>query len=81
MQVASDVLTVAIEAIIQALVLIGVLTGAVVWQMKRSGRENPTDQLIKQLNGDIEHLTEAVQELGQRVSYLEGRSNGQTPRH
>lgn len=79
MQVALDLLGTAIEAIIQALVLIGVLAGAVVWQMKRG--KDPRDQLVKQLNEDIQHLTEAVQEQGQRISYLEGRSNGQPPRH
>lgn len=81
MQVASDLLATAIEAIIQALVLIGILTGAVVWQAKRGKKEDPRDQLVKQLNEDIHNLTQAVREQGQRISYLEGRSNGQTPRH
>lgn len=75
MQVASDLLATAIEAIIQALALAGILAGAVIWQMKR-GRD-PRDQLVKQLNEDIEHLTEAVREQGQRISYLEGKANGQ----
>lgn len=65
----------AIEAIIQALALAAILAGAVVWQMKRG--KDPRDQLVKQLNQDIASLTEAVREQGQRISYLEGRSNGQ----
>ena len=79
MQVASDLLTTALEAIIQALALAVLLAGAVIWQMKRG--KDPRDQLVKQLNEDIGHLTEAVREQGQRISYLEGRSNGQPPRH
>ena len=72
MQVASDLLATALEAIIQALVLIGVLAGAVIWQTKRRPID-PRDQLTKQLNDDITKLTEAVHELGERVSYLEGK--------
>ena len=77
MQALLDLLAAAIEAIVQALILAGVLAGAVIWQMKRSGQEDPRDKLVKKLNTDIYHLTEAVQDLGQRLSYLEGRSNGQ----
>lgn len=80
MQVA-DLLATALEAIIQALVLIGALTGAVVWQTKRSGKEDPRDTLVKQLNEDIGEIAKAIQEQGERISFLEGRSNGQTPRH
>lgn len=75
MQVASDLLMTAIEAIIQALALAAILAGAVVWQMKRG--KDPRDQLVKQLNQDTASLAEAVREQGQRISYLEGRSNGQ----
>ena len=76
MQVASDLLATAIEAIIQALVLIGALTGAVVWQARRTNKQDPGDELLKQLNRDVQHLTEAIQEQGQRISYLEGKANG-----
>jgi len=74
-QVASDLLGTALEGLVQALVLIGVLAGAVVWQSKRKSSD-PRDQLAKQLNSDLGKLTEAVHELGERISYLEGKSNG-----
>lgn len=85
MQVASDLLTTALEAIVQALVLMGGLLGIIAWQVKRGRAHDPRDQLIKQLNEDIRKLAEADKEKGERISYLEGRSNGKprgaTPRH
>lgn len=75
MQVASDLLGTALEGLVQALVLIGVLAGALVLQSKRKTTD-PRDQLIKQLNSDLAKAAEAIHELGERISFLEGKFNG-----
>lgn len=81
MQVASDLLTMALEGLIHALILIGALTGAVIWQAKRSSKEDPRDTLVKQMNEEMGEMAKAVQEQGERIAFLEGGSNGKPPRH
>ena len=77
MQVAGDLLARALDAIVQALVLAGLLAGGVIWTLKRGKAIDPRDaKTIERLERDMRRLLDGQHELGERVSTIEGQLRG-----
>ena len=81
MQDAYAFLDKAIEAVLHALALVAALTGVVVWQTKRAGKEgNEYRKDLERLTREVSLLKEQTKEIGQlrgQVEYLKGLVNGE----